>query len=530
MGGGPRPRIPGWLGRVQARVDPPRFERSYPLNVANVVLALFPGLINTSAIAILAPTIGHDLGVTPDRVGVLPLLNDAALAFGCLLAAELARRIAGRTLFYWLMSFSLVTSLVSALAPTFAVLLIAHIFHGLFGGMLFVVMLPPLLTTFGSHKVRSTATVLVPSLFGAATLGPVLGAAVAQPQVWRSIFAGEVVMSIAALVLGGLTLAKREPTPTTEPVDVVALALAALGSAGIFLGVGSFAQHDWTYPPALLPLAAGIAAFGALFVFEAATSHPLVPVRRMLTSIAVVGAISSVVGSAAFAATQQSLILALARIDGLGTRATGFAFWPEFIAAFVAGITFGRLVGTRWLVLIGTLGLVVTAAAAGIARVVMPVTATSAPWIVVLVGLGAGFAVTPGLFVVALSFERALVARAIALLNLLRLSGGFISGPGVEHTIGDRTATRLGDIVPRELVSRTAVRDFIVTGNHDGLPLGALQHALAGALNDALMIVVVLAALAAASNAIVLIAAHVPLRRPQLQAIDDGRPALTAPA
>ncbi len=508
-------------------MDAPRFEKSYPLNVANVVLALFPGLINTSAVAILAPVIGHDVGVSPSAVGELPLLNDAALAFGCLLAAELARRIAGRTLFYWLMALSLVTSLVSAAAPNFAVLLVAHVVHGLLGGMLFVVMLPPLMTGFGSAKVRMTATVLVPSLFGAATLGPVLGASVSAPEMWRWMFVGEVVMSALALVLGRLTLAERAPAPTADPPDIVALTLAACGSVGILIGSGALAQHDWNELPALVPLAGGILAFVAMFVFEALAPAPLIPVRRLITSIAIVGAIASVVGSVCFAATQECVILALVRVDGLGIAATGFAIWPEFIAALVAGIVFGRLVGTRWLVLIGTAGLFLTAFSALVARAVMPVDATTAPWIVILAGLGAGFAVTPGLFVVALSFERTFVARAIALLNLLRLTGGFISSPGVEHTIGDRTS-RLAQVAPPTAASRDIVRNFIVTGDPSGLALDPLRHALAGALSYALGVVVVIALVGAAINVIVLVAAHVPIRRPDLSQIDVGKPAITA--
>jgi MFS family permease len=509
-------------------VDQPRYETSYPHNVANVVLALFPGLINTSAIAILAPVIGSDFGVGAATVGELPLLNDAALAFGCLLAAELARRVAGRTLFYWLMSLSLVASLASAAAPVFAVLLVAHIVHGLLGGMLFVVMLPPLLTTFGSAKIRATVTVLVPSLFGAATLGPVVGAAVSSSQAWRWIFVAEVAMSALALVLGRLTLAKREPAPTSDPPDYAALVLAGCGSAAIFIGVGGLARHDWTYPPALIPLAAGIAAFFALFVFEAITPRPLVPVRRLVTSIAVVGAIASIVGSACFAATQQCIIIGLERIVGLSPRATGFTLWPEFIVALVAGAVFGRLVATRWLVLTGTIGLVISAAAAAAAPL-LPPAAASAPWLASFAALGAGFAVTPGIFVVALSFERAFVARAIALLNLLRLTGGFISGPGVEHTIGNRTATVLKSLEPAFRSGRGAARNYIVEGERIAdVPLSAVRHALGDALTYALHISAVLALIAAAINAVILLIAHVPIRRPNLAAIDEGQPAVTA--
>jgi len=101
----------------------PRFAKSYPAHVVLVVLTLFPGLINTSAIALAAPLIGRDLNTAPDAAAVIPLMSDAALAFGCILAAELTRRIDNRTLYFWLLGVSLLSSLASALAPSFGVLL-----------------------------------------------------------------------------------------------------------------------------------------------------------------------------------------------------------------------------------------------------------------------------------------------------------------------------------------------------------------------------------------------------------------------
>ncbi len=507
-------------------MDQPPYARSYPHHVANVVLALFPGLINTSAIALLGPVIGADLRVPAGTIGELPLLNDAALAFGCLLGAEIARRVAGRTLFFWLMSLSLLASLASALAPTYDVLFAAHVAHGLLGGMLFVVMLPPLLTTFGSAKITTNAMVLVPSLFGAATLGPLLAGLLVEPQWWRAMFAIEVGLSAINLALGAMTLERREPAADPGPPDFVALALAAAGSTGIFLGVGALAQHDWNSPSAFGPLVGGVGAFVAMYVVEALKRRPLVPVRRLVTSIALIGALASVLGSACFAATQQCMLLSLERIEGLGIRATGFALWPTFLAAFASGVAFARLIPTRWFVRVGSLGLLISAAAALAAKLALPIDAVRAGWIAPLAGLGAGLAVTPGIFVVTLSFERELVARAVALLNLLRLTGGFVSGPGVEHTIGNRTYTRVADLVPN--LPREAVRRFIVTGLHDGLPLGPLQGALNEALGYALTITFWIAALGALVITLVIAVAHVPVRAPNLAAIDDGKPAIGA--
>lgn len=509
-------------------MEHPRFEKSYPANVLIVILALFPGLINTSAIAIVAPAIGQDFGISPAQAGSLLLFNDAALAFGCLLAAELARRVDSRRLFFWLMGVSLCTSVASATAPSFAVLLVAHVVHGLVGGMLFVVMLPPLLGTFGSRKLRATATVLVPALFGAATLGPVVGAIVASPFVWRGIFVAETFLAIAALVVGYHTLPKREPPPTDDPVDVPALVLAALGSAAIFVGTGGLAAHDWDYLPALVPLLVGIMAFATMLVVEALRARPLVPVRKLFTSIALVGALATVIGSACFSATQQSIVLSLQRLDGLTPREAGMHLWPEFIAATIAGLVFGRLVTTKWLFFAGAAGLALSGLGAGIAYAATPITPSITPWLVVVTGLGAGLAVTPGLLLVALSFERASVGRAIALLNLLRLTAGFITVPGIEHTIGSHAGMRLAAIDPHVHDPAAAMRAFILDGIHSGIAHDAFQAALASGIQYVLGIACVLAAAGIIAIALVFALGRIPIRDPDLTALDEGKPAISA--
>jgi len=511
----------------------PRLAKSYVANVALVVLTLFPGLINTSAIALAAAVIGPDLGVAPDVAASLPLISDAALAFGCILAAELIRRIESRTLYFWLLGVSLATSVASALAPSFPVLLAAHIAHGLVAGMLFVVVLPPLVIGFGSAKLGASASVLVPALFGAATLGPLVGGLVASPGLWRSIFGVEAVVAIVAVLLARNVLAKREPQGGDAPVDWFALLASGAGSLLIYLGVGALAGHDWTYPLALGPTAAGILVYLALIVGEARKREPLVPVRELATSLALVGTIATVLGSVTFSALTQSFSLTLLRIDGLDPRGTGFAFWPEFFTALASGYVFGRLVTTKWVVVTGAAGLACIALAAACARAVAPVDAASVGWLCLLGGFGAGLSVSPGLFVVVLSFERPLVARAIALLNLFRLTGGFISAPGVEHTIGSRAQAHLHalDSSLSAHLGQDAMRAF-VTGRAlpHPVPIASLKNALAAGIGDAYVIVLMLALAGIAAIVALLLSTHFRLRAPDLQRFDDGKPALDAPA
>ncbi len=510
----------------------PRLAKSYAANALLVVLTLFPGLINTSAIALAAPVIGKDLGVAPDAAAGLPLISDAALAFGCLLAAELTRRVSGRTLYFGLLGVTLVSSLASALAPSISVLIVAHAVHGLVAGMLFVVILPPLLTNFKSDKLGITASVMVPTLFGAVTLGPLIAAAVATPGAWRFVFAAEVVVAIVALLLAPSVLEHRDPVGSDQPVDWFVLGASAIGSALIFAGAGVLAGSEWRDPIASIPFAAGVIIYGALIAGEARKEHPLVPVRKLTTSLALIGTIATVIGSAAFSALTQCFNLTLLRLDGLGVHATGLAFRPEFVAVIAAGLVFGRLVTGKWVVVTGAAGLAFIGIAAALARALAPLDAASVGWLCLIGAFGAGLAVSPGLFVVALSFEHALVGRAIALLNLFRLTGGFISAPGVEHTIGSRAQAHLHVLDPSlsTALADRAVRAFI-TGSEmpSGAPRDALQHALALGIGDAYSIVLALALAGVVVIVALLRVTHLRLRAPDLAKFDEGKPALDAP-
>jgi len=509
----------------------PALAQSYAANVVLVILTLFPGLINTSAISLDAAVIGSDLHVAPALAATLPLLSDAALAFGCVLAAELGRRVEARLLFYVLLAVSLISALASATATTFGVLLAAHVVHGLMSGMLFVVVLPPLLTTFGSRKLSATASVMVPVLFGASTLGPPLGALVAVSSLWRVLFAAEVGVALIAVLLAAFTLQKREPQATDDPPDWAALLLAALGSAGVYIGTGRLANSDLHDPLTVGPILAGVAAYAALIAIEAAKKQPLVPVRKLATSVAIIGTIATVMGSVSFSALNGGLTLGLLRAQGLAPHEAGLTLWPESVAALASGLVFARLVTTRWVVLTGAAGLVFIAAAAVVARALAPVSVHDAGWIGALGAFGAGLSVSPGLFVVTLSFERALVGRAIALLNLFRLTGGFIAVPGVQYAIGSQTAQHLAAAGAGSAVAVEAAARAYVTGNPlpAGAPRGALPHALSLGVADADMLIVVIAALGLAVIVAVLLATHVTLRAPDLERFDRGEPALITP-
>jgi MFS family permease len=507
------------------------FEHAFPANVILVVLTLFPGLINTSAVNFAATSVARDLHALPSHVSVLVLLNDATLAFGCLLAAELTRRVPNRSLYMTMLIVSAVTSLLSCVAPNLAIFGAAHCLHGLVGGMLFVIALPPLFLNFASTNIRGLVSVLVPSLFGAATLGPIVASGLQEPNAWRIIFACEIVLALVALLLARKTVAYKQPPPTTDPVDWESLVLAAIGTISICIGAGELARNGWQTPGAFIPAAIGIAAFAAIFIWEAIDAKPLVPVRRLVRSVAIVGSISTIAGSAIYSATQTTMTLELERLLNLTPTQTGLSYIPAAVAALISGFLYARLVTTRWVTIVGAIGIAVSLAAVCIGLFIHDLNYAGIEGTLFIAAIGAGLSVTPGIFMIGLSFERALVTRAIALLNMLRLTGGFISVPGIQHSIGSRAADNLQAALPpmsHEAADRAA-REFLINGqNVANLPAHVLHEAVRSGIVYGLGIAAAICLVSLTIIAVLFAERRIRLVAPVVSRIAEGKPALEA--
>ncbi|MGZ3498054.1 MAG: MFS transporter [Vulcanimicrobiaceae bacterium] len=493
----------------------------YVPNLLLVVLTLTPGLINTSAVQSIAPVIAADLHVPIWRVLGLPIYSDAALAFGCVLAAELSRRFEGRYLYLWLIAASTAVTIGSAAAPNYGVLFVVHMLHGLLAGMILIVGLPAVFTTFPKERVPITVVVFVICLFGATTLSPLVGGFLVHVHVWRPLFWNEAFLGCVALVLALLVLGERQPNARYAPIDTYALSMSALATALLYTGVGNLETHDWTYLPAAIPFGAGIIATIALLAGEAVRENPLLPVRALLRVLPVVGLAATASGGAIFTADQQIAGYLLTRVAQLDPFQAGVKLLPEFALAACGGVLFAIGLRTRWLPLFTLTGLVALA----LGSIVLRFVTVSDPRIsaislaMAIAALGAGLTVTPGLFIASLSVERKLVGGAIACVQLLRLTFSFITSPGVQHTIIVHSRSPEAMRVFLEQITRVSAAE------HQRL-IGPLLAGMTAAAD----FVIGGAMLAIAFVVTMLVYFHPRPQKPDLDAFfDEGRPAFDSP-
>jgi MFS family permease len=206
--------------------------------VALILLALCPGLINSTALGLLSPTIASDLGASPTDVSWVGLLGNAAYPLGALLAADLTQRFDRRRLFLTGLGLFAASSLACAAAPALSVLIVARILQGFAAGLLAIVAIPPLLLGFPTSRLPTSSAMLVMGLFGAATLGPVVGGLVEQTATWRALFALNGLLGLLAVPLARAVVAPRAAPNPRLRLDVAALIMAVSGIALLFYGIG----------------------------------------------------------------------------------------------------------------------------------------------------------------------------------------------------------------------------------------------------------------------------------------------------
>jgi hypothetical protein len=173
---------------------------------------------------------------------------------------------------------------------------------------------------------------------------------------------------------------------------------------------------------------AGALALVALLVWEA-RRDALIPIGALSTQLPVTGLLVVLVGGAVFVTASELLQTRLTAIDGRSPLAAGAQFWPAPLGAAVAAAVFWRLFATRFVPVLVDVGLVLLAGGA-----LLPLLSTDAavaPWAALLLGLGAGSTVSPGLFLIGLGLPSDRLGRAFALVQLLRSVATYAVAPVV---------------------------------------------------------------------------------------------------
>jgi EmrB/QacA subfamily drug resistance transporter len=325
-------------------------EATRPLDASQKRLVLIAAILGTTVVTVdstvvnvALPSIADDLG--GGLAGQQWTANAylVTLSSLILIGGSLGDLFGERRMFMAGVAGFGVTSVFCALAPTIELLVVARALQGVFGAVLTPAALATIVATFPPAE-RGRAVGAWTAWGGIGTvLGPLIGGQLVDAASWRWIFAINIPIVLITLTLVARVMTGERPRPAEARVDYVGAALCALGLALITYGLIEQPRMGWGKPGVWLPLASGVILFGSFIVWEARSSHPMLPLalfRRRNFSIGNVETFSMYAG---LGLLFFFLVLYLQQVAGYSAVEAGTTTIPVTVMMFVFSTRFGAL-------------------------------------------------------------------------------------------------------------------------------------------------------------------------------------------
>jgi MFS family permease len=403
----------------------------YPAVAAMVIFSLIPYLGLASAIQPVTPIIGKQLHMSLQELSLTSGMANAAYAVGTVLAVLFAQHLPQRRMMLIYGALLLLGSVLAAGAQDPAMFIVGHILQGLCTSLLLIAAAPPLAVGFPPSKLPWTAAIMNMGIFGAVSVGPLVGGAQAAAHGFRALFWIVAGIAAVAFVLMVLTFEDAPPADETAPKDLPAIALAAAGCASAFFGASELATHSFLSAVALGPLLAGLVLVVILVTYQFRGHNTLLTINQLASTVPIAGILTAICAAAA-SGTAIALVGAVVP-QRFSPMHAGLLFLPMLGGALLSAFLFGRLITTRMVHHMVLVAMILTGAGILVLGRVVP------PNSVVLLagsgmlGIGIGGSVAPALFLAGLSLPPLNLQRVFAIIELLRAIAAFMVAPVISH-------------------------------------------------------------------------------------------------
>ena len=391
-----------------------------------VVLGTFMSILDSTVVNIALPKLISVFSTDVHGAQWVLTAYLLALAIVIPLTGYLQETYGGKRIYMITVALFTIASALCGFAWSLNVMIFFRVLQGLGGGLIMPLGMSLLLREFRPEE-RGTALGIfgIPVMLGPA-IGPTLGGYLVQYVDWRFIFFINIPIGIFAVFAASRVL-RETPRQNTGKLDVWGVALVALGSGSLLLGIGNGPAEGWNSPAVVGEIVIGLAALIAFVVVELRTKQPLLELRLFQSYNFSLSVFVTLIVQVALFGAIFLLPLFLQTLRGMGAMETGMLLIPQALTVAVVMPIAGRIYdrfGARVLLITG-----MTLLAYSTYRFHTLSLTTSNQEIIgnlILRGLGMGLAMMPAMTSSMNAVPRQLIPRATALTNALqRIAGSF---------------------------------------------------------------------------------------------------------
>ncbi|WP_149202206.1 MDR family MFS transporter [Actinotalea subterranea] len=445
--------------------------------VVLLLISTFVVILNETVMGVALPHLMTDLRITAGTAQWVTTAFMLTMAVVIPVTGFVIQRTTTRVTFLTAMGLFSLGTLVCALAPSFAVLLLGRVVQA--GGT--AIMLPLLMTTVmtvtpPASRGRTMGNISV-VISVAPALGPTISGLVLSVLDWRWLFLLVLPIALGALALGAARLANLT-TPREARVDIGSVVLSAFAFGGIVYGLSQFGEASAGGGGALLAWAPVVVGAAALSLFIARqlwlqrTDAALLDLRTFTSSTFTVATVLMAISMMSMFGTIILLPIYAQNVLGLEALETGLLLLPGGLLMGLLAPLVGRgydRFGPRVLLVPGTV--LVSASAWGMTLLGQ----ASSPWLL----LASHVVLSGGL---ALMFTPLFTASLGSLRPQLYSHGSAVVGT-VQQVAGAAGTALFVTVMTVQAAARADSGADVVTataaGVHSAFLVGALISLLA---------------------------------------------------
>ncbi|MEU5852046.1 DHA2 family efflux MFS transporter permease subunit [Saccharopolyspora shandongensis] len=367
-----------------------------PVLIAVLVASAFVMILNETILSVALRDLTVDLGVSTTTVQWLTSGFLLTMAVVIPTTGFLLERFTPRQVFLAAQMLFSVGTLLSALAPGFAVLLVGRVVQACGTAVMLPLLMTSAMRLVPPEKRGATMGTISIVIAVAPAVGPTIGGAVLASLGWRWMFWIVLPLAVLALVIGAVWM-RLDTETRSVPLDLLSVVLSAIGFGGVLYGLSSIGESSGE--PHLvapwIPIAVGaasLAAFVARQLRLQRDDRALLDLRPFTNRAFLVALVLGILLFICLLGAGAILLpMYLQAVLHTSAFVSGLAVLPGGLVLGLLGRPVGRLfdrVGARPLVIPGALAMALSLCMFAILGPGSPVIAVVGIHIVLMAGLG----------------------------------------------------------------------------------------------------------------------------------------------
>ncbi|MEO9177015.1 MAG: DHA2 family efflux MFS transporter permease subunit, partial [Gaiellales bacterium] len=316
--------------------------RTQRLTLAAAILGSAVASVDATIVNVALPSISRDLG--GGLVDQQWVSNAYLIALGSLIliGGSLGDIYGERRVFATGVGLFGVFSIATALAPTIDLLIAARALQGVAAALLTPASLSIIVSAFREKERGPAIGTWLAWGTVAGIIGPLAGGLIVDQLDWRFVFALNVPLVAATLVLI-FAAVPRSTRLVDRRIDYLGAVLCALGLGGVVFALIEQPRYGWSSATTLGPLVGGIAALIAFVGYERRTPQPMLKLDLFRRRNFTVGNLQTFSMYGGLSALFFFLVIFLQQVAGYSALKSGLATLPSTLIMFALSRRFGAL-------------------------------------------------------------------------------------------------------------------------------------------------------------------------------------------